>query len=45
MKYKFKTQEDKDVAIAAQNASHSETAKVHAKHLQELQDAEVTNEE
>ena len=42
MVYKFTTQEDKDTAIAAQNASHSETAKVHAKHLADLEAAEVT---
>ena len=41
MIYKFTTQADKDAAIAAQNASHSETAVVHAKHLLDLKNAEV----
>jgi len=43
MVYKFTTQADKDAAIAAQEKSHSETAIVHAKHLAELKEAEVTN--
>ena len=42
MVYKFSSQADKDVAIAAQQASHSETAKVHAVHLAALEAAEIT---